>query len=58
MAKAWTKIEKNKYKKELQKLYIKQNLSIKEIGKILDIAEQTVFGVYPFFRTPSLFLIS
>ncbi len=43
MARAWTTSEKTNFKKTLKKLYIDKNLTISEIGKILGIAEQTVY---------------
>lgn len=43
MAKRWTKKEERKYKTELVEYYVKQNKTIREVGKILGIAEQTVF---------------
>jgi intein/homing endonuclease len=43
MAKCWTIKEENQKRKELVKLYINQNKTIGEIGKILGIAEQTVY---------------
>lgn len=39
----WTIREENKKRKELHELYVKQNKAIGEIGKILKIAESTVF---------------
>lgn len=43
MARAWTQQEKEEHKKELHKLYIIENKTIKEISLILSIAPQTVF---------------
>lgn len=43
MARAWTKTEFNFYQNQLLNLYVKKNLSIKEVGKILGISEKTVF---------------
>lgn len=43
MASAWTEKEKKIFKKELHNLYIVNNLTINEVGKILEIAPQTVF---------------
>lgn len=39
----WTIQEENKYRKELYGLYVKQNKTIAEIGKILNISDKTVF---------------
>jgi intein/homing endonuclease len=43
MARKWTKEEVEKYKKELQYFYIKENKSIAEISTLLGISEKTVF---------------
>ncbi len=43
MPRPWTNREKKIYFSELYKLYVIQNKTIGEIGKILDISEQTVF---------------
>ncbi len=43
MANRWTVLEENNFKKELFNLYIKKNKTIGQIGKILGIAESTVF---------------
>lgn len=43
MPKRWTIEEENQKRRELIELYINQNKTIGEIGKILGIAEQTVF---------------
>lgn len=43
MARAWTNEEKRVYKEELERLYLQENKTIKEIGVILNIAPQTVF---------------
>ena len=43
MPRPWTLVEKKNYFLELKNLYVKQNKPIGEIGKILGIAEQTVY---------------
>ncbi len=43
MPKCWTIEEENEKRQELGELYVKQNKTIAEVGKILGIAEQTVF---------------
>ncbi len=43
MPRKWTKSEERTFKKELKELYVRQNKTIAEIGKILDLADQTVF---------------
>lgn len=43
MTQAWTKKEKTVFRKELHDLYTVKNLTINEVGKILNIAPQTVF---------------
>lgn len=43
MPKCWTIEEENQKRKELIKLYVNQNKTIKEIGKILGLAEGTVY---------------
>jgi|SRR3989344_263545 len=43
MARRWTSEEEGKKRKELVSLYIQQNKTIKEVGRILDIAESSVF---------------
>lgn len=43
VARRWNKEEEDKYRTKLILLYVKRNKSIKEVGKILCIAEQTVF---------------
>lgn len=43
MARAWSQKEIEFYYKELTELYVKQNKTIAEIGKILSIGEQTVY---------------
>src|SRR3990167_8339624 len=43
MTRRWTESEEEKKKRELLKLYVKQNKSIREVGKILGIAESTVY---------------
>lgn len=43
MARRWNETEENNYKKELVKLYIKQNKTIAEIGVYLNISDKTVF---------------
>lgn len=43
MARAWTKTEKEIHTKELNKLYVLENKTIKEIANILDVVPQTVF---------------
>lgn len=43
MPRAWTKIEKEIYTRELNQLYISENKTIKEIAVVLLIAPQTVF---------------
>lgn len=43
MARRWTKEEVEKYKKELQYFYTKENKSIAEISTLLGISEKTVF---------------
>lgn len=43
MARRWTKKEENKYRRELVRIYIKQNKSLREASRILDISEKTVF---------------
>lgn len=42
MARRWTKKEENEKRKELMKLYIKENKTIGEIGDILHIGQATV----------------
>lgn len=43
MTRRWTKKEENKYRSELLCLYIKQNKSLREISRALDVPESTVF---------------
>lgn len=43
MARRWTTDEENKYRAELIRLYVRENRSLKEVAKVLKIAEQTVF---------------
>ena len=43
MPRKWTTEESEKYKKELENLYIKENKTISEISKLLGISEKTVF---------------
>ena len=43
MAKRWTKKEEEKYRSELFNLYVKQNKSLREVSKVLDISEQAIF---------------
>ena len=43
MARAWTEQESNKHRKVLERLYVKENKTIREIGVILGIREQGVF---------------
>ena len=43
MAQRWTIEEENEKRNELIELYINQNKAIREIGKILGIAECSVF---------------
>src|SRR3989338_4246580 len=43
MARRWTKREEATYYSELHFLYIKQNKSLREVSKVLDISEQAVF---------------
>ncbi|MFA6076515.1 MAG: LAGLIDADG family homing endonuclease [Candidatus Paceibacterota bacterium] len=43
MVRRWTKKEEGKYRSELFKIYVKQNKSLGEVSKILDISEQAVF---------------
>ncbi len=44
MSRRWTIKEENKKRRELIELYERQNKTIKEVGKILGVAESTVFG--------------
>lgn len=44
MARRWTATEEEEYRNVLRRLYVDQNKSIKEVGAILGIAPQTVFG--------------
>ena len=44
MSRRWTKKEEKSFRSELVTLYIKQNKTIGETGKILSIAESTVFN--------------
>lgn len=43
MARRWSLVEERKKFSELQRFYVRDNKTIGEIGKILGIAEQTVF---------------
>lgn len=43
MARRWTIEEENKYREELWQLYSDQNMSIREAGVVLGIAEATVY---------------
>lgn len=43
MARRWTEEEEVAYRSELQELYVRKNLTIREVGIVLGIAEQTVF---------------
>lgn len=43
MARRWTIKEENEKRRELTFLYVEQNKTIDEVGKILDIAESSVF---------------
>ena len=43
MPRRWTLQEEKTKRAELVNLYVEQNKTMKEVGKILDIAEQTVF---------------
>jgi len=45
MARRWTQQEEIYYTKELQKFYVKQNMTISEVGKILGIAESSAMIV-------------
>ncbi|MEK9132040.1 MAG: LAGLIDADG family homing endonuclease [Patescibacteria group bacterium] len=40
----WTTVEKGSFHRDLHSLYVNKNLSIKEIGKILLLAESTVWN--------------
>lgn len=44
MSRRWTKEERGEKKKELFRLYVEQNKTIKETGKIQGISEQTVYS--------------
>jgi hypothetical protein len=44
MARPWTTKEKQKFRKDLYSLYVVKNLSIMEVGKILSLAESTVWN--------------
>jgi DNA-binding transcriptional regulator WhiA len=43
MARKWTTNEERIYKRELENLYLKQNLTISEVGKILGLAGNTIY---------------
>ena len=43
MAKRWNKIEERDKRVELKRLYIKENKTIDEIAKLLNIGESSVF---------------
>lgn len=43
MARRWTKAEERSKYKELNKLYVEENKSIREVAKILDLGESTVY---------------
>lgn len=53
MAQAWTEAEKQQKFLELQQFYVKEGKPISEVGKILGIAEQTVFQRLKYFGIPS-----
>ncbi len=53
MAKSWTAEEKLKKFNELKFLYVEKEMSIKQVGKLLGIAEQTVFKRLRYFGISS-----
>lgn len=53
MAQSWTKAQKQEKFLELQRFYVKESRPISEVGKILGIAEQTVFQRLRYFGIPS-----
>ena len=44
MPKAWTNTQISFYRKDLLDLYVRQNLTIKEIGVLLGLKESTIFN--------------
>ena len=43
MARRWNPEEEARYRAELVELYVRQNMTIREVGAVLDLADQTVF---------------
>jgi hypothetical protein len=54
VARRWNVEEENYYRRELEKLYVRQNKSIGEAAAILHLAEQTVFQRLRRLNIPSL----
>ncbi len=54
MARRWTTEEESEKRNELTELYINQNKAIGEIGKILGIAESSVFDRMKRLNIPTM----
>lgn len=54
MARTWTLQEERTRREELLSLYVQKNKTIKEIGRILGIADSTVHDRLKRFNIPSL----